>query len=235
MALKPTALKPMALKSTALKPMGKQTQRAIATTRQRPACVLSLLTALILASCGGRPADTSSPSPAQPLASGAQTAPATASPNSASPGSAGLASADKPAGPIAAPTSPQPPATPISPAAVRMTTVTVYQADDQCVNFVPEQVQVPADRPMQAAVGKVLEKQGDGDFDLGGYRVSLNAQTGEATVDLRLVPGSKRQIVSLSACEQFALFGSLRETLMKNSDWNVKSVRFTERGEEIVL
>ncbi|MFQ3628346.1 MAG: sporulation/spore germination protein [Cyanobacteriota bacterium] len=211
-------------------PAQKRAQRAIATTSLSPARLLGLVTVLLLASCGGRTADTSSPSTPQPLASGAQPSPAAASPGSASPDSA-----TKPAESPATPASPQSLATPISPAAARMTTVTVYQADDQCVNFVPEQVQVPADRPMQAAVGKVLEKQGDGDFDLGGYRVSLNAQTGEATVDLRLVPGSKRQIVSLSACEQFALFGSLRETLMKNPDWNVKSVRFTERGEELVL
>ncbi|MDG2617149.1 hypothetical protein P7L53_12965 [Thermoleptolyngbya sichuanensis XZ-Cy5] len=201
--------------------------RAIAPPRQLSACLLFLLAVPLLAGCGSRTAPP--PNAASPqLPTG--TPIAASSPDRSSP-----RSSDKPAAP-AAPAAPQSLAAPISPtAAPRLITVTVYQADDQCVNFVPEQVQVPADRPMQAAVGKVLEKQGDGDFDLGGYRVSLNAQTGEATIDLRLVPGSKRQIVSLSACEQFALFGSLRETLMKNPEWNVKSVRFTERGDEIVL
>lgn len=213
-----------------LKLMVNQTRGAIAPTRPRPARFLCLLIVLLLAGCGRRTVDTSLPSSSQPLASGAQTSSTPPSPSSANPDRV-----NKPAAPNAAPASSQPLAAPISPAAARMTTVTVYQADDQCVNFVPEQVQVPTDQAMQAAVGKVLEKQGDGDFDLGGYRVSLNAQTGEATVDLRLVPGSKRQIVSLSACEQFALFGSLRETLMNNPAWQVKSVRFTERGEEIVL
>jgi hypothetical protein len=217
------------MKTPRRKPVWTPTQQAIAPVLV-PARLLILSALLLLASCGGRTADTSSPPTSQPLASGAQTSRLATSPGSASPGSAA-----KPADSPTAPASSQPLTAPISQAAARMTTVTVYQADDQCVNFVPEQVQVPADRPMQAAVGKVLEKQGDGDFDLGGYRVSMNAQTGEATVDLRLVPGSKRQIVSLSACEQFALFGSLRETLMKNPDWQVKSVRFTERGEELVL
>ncbi|BAU41690.1 hypothetical protein [Leptolyngbya sp. O-77] len=216
------------MKPKVLKPGMSRMQRAIAPPRQLSACLLFLLTVLLLASCGSR--TTAPPDSASPQ-SPSRTPIAASSPNSPSPGSA-----DKPAAPAVSPAAPQSLAAPISPAAApRLTTVTVYQADDQCVNFVPEQVQVPADQAMQAAVGKVLEKQGDGDFDLGGYRVSLNAQTGEATVDLRLVPGSKRQIVSLSACEQFALFGSLRETLMKNSAWNVKSVRFTERGEEIVL
>lgn len=119
--------------------------------------------------------------------------------------------------------------------AVNMVEVTVYQADDQCVNFVPRQVQVPGDRPMEAAIGKVLENQGGDEFDLSGYRVSVDAATGEATVDLRMKPGSQRQIISLSACEQYSLFGSLSETLTKNSDWNIKTVRFTERGSDLVL
>ncbi|MGG6295550.1 hypothetical protein ACQ4M4_14245 [Leptolyngbya sp. AN02str] len=113
------------------------------------------------------------------------------------------------------------------------TTVTVYQADEQCVNFEPQQVQVPGDRPMEGAVGEILKKQGAGYFDLSGYRVSVN--DGVATVDLRMSPDSDRKIASLSACEQFALFGSLRETLTKNTAWNIRDVRFTERGEEIVL
>lgn len=116
-----------------------------------------------------------------------------------------------------------------------MVTVTVYKADDQCVNFLPEQVQVSGDRPMMAAVGKVLENQGSGDFDLSGYRVTVDEATGVATVDLRMNPDSTRKLVSLSACEQFALFGSLRETLVQNPDWNIQDVRFTEGGEEIVI
>jgi len=116
-----------------------------------------------------------------------------------------------------------------------MVSVTVYKADDQCVNFLPEQVQVSGDRPMMAAVGKVLENQGSGDFDLSGYRVTVDEATGVATVDLRMNPDSTRKLVSLSACEQFALFGSLRETLVQNPDWNIQEVRFTEGGEEIVI
>lgn len=119
--------------------------------------------------------------------------------------------------------------------AAKLTEVTIYKADDQCVNFAPQQVQVAGDRPMEAAVGKVLENQGGDEFDLSGYRVSVDATTGEATVDLRMKPGSQRQIVSLSACEQFSLFGSLKETLTKNPDWNIKTVRFTERGSDLAL
>jgi len=131
--------------------------------------------------------------------------------------------------------SPEPdPANPATSTAA-MVAVTIFKADDQCVNFLPEQVQVAGDRPMEGAVGKVLENQGGGDFDLSGYRVSVDAATGVATVDLRMNPDSDRKLISLSACEQFALFGSLRETLVQNPDWNITDVRFTERGEEIAL
>jgi hypothetical protein len=115
-----------------------------------------------------------------------------------------------------------------------MSMVTVYQADDQCVNFEPEEVAVASDRPIEGAVGEILKEQGAGDFDLSGYRVSVD-DAGVATVDLRMSPGSTRKMSSLSACEQFALFGSLRETLTKNPAWSITDVKFTERGEDIVL
>ncbi|MDF5711815.1 MAG: sporulation/spore germination protein [Nostoc sp. S4] len=111
--------------------------------------------------------------------------------------------------------------------------VTIYTSDTQCQELIPEEVSVPADRPVTNAVGKIIEKRDTSDFSLSGYRV--NVKNGIATVDLRISPESKRQIASLSSCEQFALFGSLRKTLTSNVAWNIKEVRFTERGEDIVL
>lgn len=114
-------------------------------------------------------------------------------------------------------------------------TLTIYQADSQCQNLVPQQVSVPADTPVDAAVGKVLQQADSGDFDLAGYRVQVNPNSGVATVDFRLSPDSRRQFVSLSSCEQFALFGSLRKTLTDNSRLQIKDVRFTEQGQAIEL
>ncbi len=112
-----------------------------------------------------------------------------------------------------------------------METVTLYKADNQCSSYLPETTQVPADQPLAATVGKVIDAQDNADFQLTGYRVNL--AEGVATIDFRVAPNSPRQIVSLSSCEQFALFGSLTETLTKNPDWQVQEVRFTERGEAI--
>lgn len=113
-------------------------------------------------------------------------------------------------------------------------TLKIYRADSQCQNLVPETAAVPSANPVNAAVGKVIEEANSSDFELAGYRVNVN-KNGVATVDLRRSPNSQRQFASLSACEQFALFGSLRKTLTDNSQLKIKDVRFTEQGQEIGL
>ncbi|MBD1871517.1 sporulation/spore germination protein [Cyanobacteria bacterium FACHB-471] len=115
-----------------------------------------------------------------------------------------------------------------TPEPVATVSATLYTADSECESFVSEEIQLPSDQPVTAAVSKVLQAQTSSDFDLSGFRVSVDK--GVATVDLRLVPGSPRRITSLSTCEQFALFGGLRETLTRNTQWQIKSVRFLERG-----
>ncbi|MEH1969469.1 sporulation/spore germination protein [Nostoc sp.] len=115
----------------------------------------------------------------------------------------------------------------------KTTSVILYSSNTQCQELIPEKVSVPAEEPVTNIVSKILEKRDTSDFGLSGYRV--NIKNGIATVDLRISPESKRQITSLSSCEQFALFGSLRKTLTSNAQWNIKEVRFTERGEDIVF
>ncbi|BDI15716.1 hypothetical protein ANSO36C_15180 [Nostoc cf. commune SO-36] len=115
----------------------------------------------------------------------------------------------------------------------KTTNVTVYTSDTQCQELIPEKVSVSAEEPVTNVVGKILAKRDTSDFSLSGYRV--NIKNGIATVDLRISPDSKRQIASLSSCEQFALFSSLRKTLTSNAQWNIKEVRFTEAGKDMVL
>jgi len=114
-------------------------------------------------------------------------------------------------------------------------TVIIYKADTQCNSLVAEKITIPAERQVEVAVGKVLERRNTGDFDLAGYRVILNANSGIATVDLRISPDSQRTFASLSNCEQMALFGSVRKTLTSNLGWKIQDVRFTAQGEEIYL
>lgn len=111
--------------------------------------------------------------------------------------------------------------------------VTLYTSDMQCQELIPNTVSVPASEPATGIVSKIIEQQDTGDFNLSGYRVSVKNRI--ATVDLRVSPDSKRQLVSLSQCEQFALFGSLRKSLTSNAQLNIKQVRFTERGKKIIL
>lgn len=114
-----------------------------------------------------------------------------------------------------------------------MVTVSVYSIDDQCNDFVEESVQVPSDQAISEAVGKAMNSVDYNAFKLAGYQVKMNGRT--AVVDMQLAPGSERQFVSLSSCEQRALFGSVEETLLNNDDWGVESVKFTQGGKEIVL
>lgn len=111
--------------------------------------------------------------------------------------------------------------------------VTIYYADAQCESLLPQSVRVLADNTLESAVGAAIDRWNSGDFTLAGYRVSVDNTTGIATVDLRVDPNSPRQIISLSSCERFALFGSLTETLTQNPDWRISSVQFTEKGERI--
>lgn len=111
--------------------------------------------------------------------------------------------------------------------------ITLYTSDSQCQELIPNTVSVPASEPATGIVSKIIEQQDTGDFNLSGYRVSVKNRI--ATVDLRISPDSKRQLVSLSQCEQFALFGSLRKSLTSNAQLNIKQVRFTSRGKKIIL
>jgi hypothetical protein len=133
--------------------------------------------------------------------------------------------------PVAAPVASPSPSPTIDPSP--MATVTIYNANGECDRYVPEAVQVPIGEEMTTAVGKIIDLQKFTDFKLTGYRV--NVESGVATVDIRVAPDSVRQVVSLSSCEQFSLFGSITETLTKNPQWNVKSVVFTNQGEEIAF
>lgn len=115
----------------------------------------------------------------------------------------------------------------------KTTNVTLYISDDQCQELIAKKAEVSAAAPMNESIGKIFKAQNTADFSVSGYRINVKNRI--ATVDIRVSPESKRQLSSLSSCEQFALFGSVRKTLMSNSEWKIKDVRFTERGEDIVL
>ncbi|XGV95398.1 MAG: hypothetical protein ACAF41_21965 [Leptolyngbya sp. BL-A-14] len=116
---------------------------------------------------------------------------------------------------------------------VKTTTINLYKVDSQCNRLTPEKVTIAAKQSLEGAIAKVLEETDSGDFSIAGYRVSREGD--RAIVDLRLPANAKRQFRSLSSCEQLALFGGLRKTLTENAQWKIKSVQFTEKGEEIVL
>jgi hypothetical protein len=107
--------------------------------------------------------------------------------------------------------------------------------DNQCQTLVPQTIQVPQEQSLEATLQELLQPWNDGDFSLVGYRVQVDPQRQQATVDLRLAPNARRRFVSLSSCEQRALFGSLRQTMTHNPQWSIQKVEFTAGGDPIDL
>jgi len=120
-------------------------------------------------------------------------------------------------------------------ASIDLTTVTVYRLDDQCQEYVSETVRVPEQQALQTVVGQILSRQTFLGFELSGYRVDYDPARATVTIDLRLDPESFRRLVSLSSCEQQAIFGSLRQTLTRDPQWQIDTVQFTDRGQPLML
>lgn len=112
-------------------------------------------------------------------------------------------------------------------------TLNIYRTDSQCQTLTPEPVAIAAEMPVTASVGNIINQASSSDLDLAGYRINL--KNGIATIDLRLSPNSQRQFISLSMCEQLALFGSIRKTLLENPQLKIKEVRFTDQGQKIII
>lgn len=113
--------------------------------------------------------------------------------------------------------------------------IEMYTPDATCRSLRSQIIQVPAERPIDAAVGRVLITVASDDLDLQGYRLRVDSTKREATIDLRIRPGAERRFAALSSCEQLTLFGSVRETLVRNSNWPIETVRFTDGTREIRL
>lgn len=113
-------------------------------------------------------------------------------------------------------------------------TVTVYEPDPECKTLVGKPIVLPAENSLLAALSRVLDQQFTKELNFS-YRVNVDQNTGNAIIDLRVSPNSKRTLTSMSTCEQLAIFGSLRRTLTANPVWKVQQVQFTSRGADILL
>ncbi|MBE9159999.1 hypothetical protein IQ265_24700 [Nodosilinea sp. LEGE 06152] len=113
--------------------------------------------------------------------------------------------------------------------------VDLYTLDRTCESYQAEPIQVPRQQSMENTVDLILAEQRVPDLTLSGYRTRFDPQTKTVTIDLRVARTSRRVLQSLSVCEQKALLGSLRETLINQPDWKIESVTFTNRGNPLVL
>jgi hypothetical protein len=113
--------------------------------------------------------------------------------------------------------------------------VVIYRPDASCETYEPELVQVSSQNALNDAVEYILADQTIPYFDISGYRLNREPNSKVVTIDLRVSRTSKRIFNSLSICEQKALFGSLRETLVNHPDWDIEDVIFTNRGNQLTL
>ncbi|PSR14554.1 hypothetical protein C8255_23990 [filamentous cyanobacterium CCP3] len=113
--------------------------------------------------------------------------------------------------------------------------VDLYTLDDRCENYRREPVLVPRPQSMETTVDLILAEQVIPELTLSGYRTRFDPETKIVTIDLRVARTSRRVLQSLSVCEQKALLGSLRETLINQPDWKIEAVTFTNRGNVLVL
>ena len=113
-------------------------------------------------------------------------------------------------------------------------TVTVYKVDNLCQNLKPETVTGPENQLMSSAVNEVLKQQIFDSLGLAGYRLKIDRDLGIATVDLRASGNSRQKLQNLSSCQMLGLFGGVRQTLTSYAPWQIKTVRFTELGEDIL-
>ena len=113
-------------------------------------------------------------------------------------------------------------------------TVTVYKVDNLCQTLNPETVTGPSNQLMSSAVHEVLNQQVFSSLGLVGYRLKIDRDLGIATVDLRASGNSRQKLQNLSSCQMLGLFGGVRQTLTSYAPWQIKTVRFTELGQDIV-
>ena len=113
-------------------------------------------------------------------------------------------------------------------------TVTVYKVDNLCQSLKQETVTGPDKQLMSSAVNEVLNQPVFSSLGLVGYRLKIDREQGIATVDLRALGTSRQKLQNLSSCQMLGLFGGVRQTLTAYTPWQIKTVRFTELGEDIV-
>ncbi|MGF1491036.1 MAG: hypothetical protein ACFBSC_00990 [Microcoleaceae cyanobacterium] len=114
------------------------------------------------------------------------------------------------------------------------TSITLYSVDSNCDALVPQKVIAPSGNSLEFAVAQVFDLNTNEDFPLS-YRLEVDSDHQAVTIDLRIPTTSPRPLTALSACEQLALFGSLRKTLTENPQWQVHQVHFTHAGKEVAL
>jgi len=110
----------------------------------------------------------------------------------------------------------------------------MYKVDNNCQSLNPETITGPDNELMSSTVNEVLKQQVFTSLGLVGYRLRIDRTLGVATIDLRTSGNDRQKLQNLSSCQMLGLFGGLRQTLTSYTPWQIRTVRFTELGEDIL-
>lgn len=107
----------------------------------------------------------------------------------------------------------------------------VYIPDVQLQRLAPQEVAVAANQPVADAIGKILQAYKGQNVGITGYNVRINQSTNEARINFIINdPRGSDVFQSLSGANQYALFESIRQTLLSQSVYNIQKITFTANG-----
>ena len=107
----------------------------------------------------------------------------------------------------------------------------VYLPDVQLQQLAPQSIIVGANQPVKDAVGRILQAYQGENVGIKGYEVRINPSTHEARINFIIDnPRGAEVFESLSGANQYALFESIRQTLLSQSVYNIEQVTFTANG-----
>lgn len=108
----------------------------------------------------------------------------------------------------------------------------IYLPDVGLQQLAPQSIVVAANQPVSDAVGKILQAYNGQNVGITDYQVKINPITHQATINFIIKdPRGSEVFQSMSSANQYALFESIRRSLLSQSLYNIDQVNFTANGE----
>lgn len=108
----------------------------------------------------------------------------------------------------------------------------IYLPDVGLQQLAPQSIVVAANQPVTDAVGKILQAYNGQNVGIKDYEVKINPVTHQATINFIIDdPRGAEVFDSMSSANQYALFESIRRSLLSQSIYNIDQVNFAANGQ----